>query len=676
MALRAEAIELQAHGPIGAVQLKDLAVQDLIVVTGPNGAGKTVLTQPLEAPGSAGSLTCIDESGAQQEYKSRGVQQSITHISSTHLMSGFRDLQSALALAAHATRELHGARILGQLANTELLKTGAAEGAQAEPATITSRRDAFAMADRQCGAQPRTLSEYRRLGRELSGFVGRAWEPSDLADGVRVPNEMQLQPEHRVLEGYSQVRPALEALASLGVPASGQPTAADAHREAAVVLEASISDALKQMGVGLGVAPSEPLEARASHALDALDDAIRATDDAIAALDMLRDCKRRAYTFVERQLVAGAQCDACPVCERPIAGKDLKDALSKVTQGQDPEAAKWQVAKKSLEALRSALHNLTLTHGESAKAAQREHAAVKGPIAKAAVGLCRAAGWAATVVAATDPLHAACDRWLAQHGSGPSEVASRDARTLQSSAKEALAQLDHQARQLNDGLERWQAKFQAFQRLGTVLAIREGLDSVEWTVSLDHVESERRRQEQRARWRGVLGSLADEYRRRDELAKASVIDDPGVQERFARLIRRLAVSQPGMTGLSFRGSSVTDSGHGRPAQLSEGQTVLVNIAAAIAVAGKVAGTAAHRPGWITFDEPTNGLDESSRDAVADYLGSITTADLPSQIFVTTFDVPFATRLVAAGRSSGRRVRHFELPPFVRGQPVRITERIA
>lgn len=676
MALRAEAIELPADGPIGAVQLKGLTVHDLIVLTGPNGAGKTVLTRPLEAPGSAGSVTCIDESGAQQEYRSRGVQQSITHISSNQLMSGFRDLQSALALAAHATRELHGARIIGQLANIDLLKPGAAEGTQAEPATIASRREAFAVADRQCGTQPRTLSEYRRIGRELSDFVGRAWEPSELADGVRVPNEMQLQPEHRVLEGYSQVRPALESLASLGVPASGQSTAADQHRAAAVALESSIANVLKQLGADPVAAPSDALEARASHALGALDEAIRTTDDAIAALDMLRDCKQRARTFVERQLAVGAQCDECPVCERPIPGNDLKHALSRGTQGQDPEAAEWQGSKKSLESLRSALHNLALAYGDSAKAAQREHAAVKGPVVKAAMGLCRAAGWAATVVTAADPLHAACDRWLTEHGSGPSEEASSDARRLQSSASEALAQLDHQARQLNDGLERWQAKFHAFQRLGTLLTIREDLDSVEWIVSLDHVESERRREEQRARWRGVLVSLAAEYRRRAELAKASVIDDPGVQERFARLIGRLALSQPGMTRLSFRGSSLTDSGQDRSAQLSEGQTVLVNIAAAIAVAGRVAGTAAHRPGWITFDEPTNGLDESSRDAVADYLGSITTKDLPSQIFVTTFDVPFAKRLVAAGRSSGRRVRHFELPPFVQGQPVRLTERIS
>ncbi|MFM7806860.1 MAG: hypothetical protein ACKPEA_02885, partial [Planctomycetota bacterium] len=131
-----------------------------------------------------------------------------------------------------------------------------------------------------------------------------------------------------------------------------------------------------------------------------------------------------------------------------------------------------------------------------------------------------------------------------------------------------------------------------------------------------------------------------------------------------------------LAGLAFLGSRVSAGGEDRSKALSEGQTVLANIAAVIAVVGKVCGSAAHRPGWIVFDEPTNGLDEASRDAVADYLGGITTQDLPGQIVVTTFDRPFADRLIAEARRNGRRIRHIELPDFVPGRPVQPIDRVA
>jgi DNA repair exonuclease SbcCD ATPase subunit len=106
--------------------------------------------------------------------------------------------------------------------------------------------------------------------------------------------------------------------------------------------------------------------------------------------------------------------------------------------------------------------------------------------------------------------------------------------------------------------------------------------------------------------------------------------------------------------------------------LSEGQTALVNIAATIAVAGKVAGAPGHLPGWLAFDEPTNGLDEAARQQVAEYLGSMTMRDLPLQIFVATFDEEFAIQLQRTALNAGRRVRRVRLPPFRPGQPCGLT----
>ena len=88
----------------------------------------------------------------------------------------------------------------------------------------------------------------------------------------------------------------------------------------------------------------------------------------------------------------------------------------------------------------------------------------------------------------------------------------------------------------------------------------------------------------------------------------------------------------------------------------------------MAVVGKVAGTPSHRPGWIVFDEPTNGLDDEGREQVADYLGGLTTDEVPSQIVVTTFNKDFAERLMTAATQAGRRVQHVDLPDFQLGRP--------
>ena len=113
---------------------------------------------------------------------------------------------------------------------------------------------------------------------------------------------------------------------------------------------------------------------------------------------------------------------------------------------------------------------------------------------------------------------------------------------------------------------------------------------------------------------------------------------------------------------------MTRAGAAAHDQLSEGQTALVNIAAAIAVAGQVAGAPGHPPGWIAFDEPTNGLDAEARQQVAEFLGSMTTHDLPCQLFVATFDEDFADRLQRTALTAGRRVRRVRMQPFRPGQP--------
>lgn len=676
MPLRADTIEIPAGGPIGAVELGGLAACDLIVLTGPNGAGKSVLARPLETPGAAGSVGCVDELGERHDYKSKGVQQSITFVRSTDLMSRFRDLEGALALAANATRELHKARMMEQVSNTDLLKVAAGGSSPSEPETIASRRAAFIDADRRCGQIPRTRAEYRRLGSELAALKGVQWQPSAFAADVRVPNEMQVQPEHRSLAGLQDLRPALQLLESLPVPHSGQRSEADAHREAAEVLATKVAEAREQLPSMIAETSSLTPDALASKVLEGIKVARRAAEDTVAAMDALRDCKARASRYIGRCIELGQGCDACPVCDRPIAGTELKQALDAATRSDIPGADEWAQSAKQLERLEGDLTGLLKAHQKSEEAAKREHKALADAVRNALPQFQRARDWSPSVAAAADEIRRSCEDWFRVHASAFSPGASAAARALRDHARDALRKLVAEAGQLNEGLAAAQAQFQAFQRLGTLLDIREELDRAEWTLRLDEVEADRRRDAQRVRWHRVAEQMAAEFRARAMTANATVVDDHGVQDRFRRLLDRLAPSQPTLAALGFRGSSVETAGVNRSDLLSEGQTVLVNIAAAIAVAGKVAGAHDHRPGWIAFDEPTNGLDEASRDAVADYLGGMTTKDLPLQVFVTTFDVPFATRLIAAAQRSGRRVRHVELPPFKPGQAVRPIERVA
>ena len=674
MTLRVDAINLPPDCPIGAVSVTGLAASDLIVVVGPNGAGKSVLTRPLESPGSAGDVECVNETGARQEYRSRGVNQAIAFVRSTQLMSSFRNLEGALALAANATADLHRERLLTQIAETNLLRVGAVEAAQAEPGTIRMQRDAYFAADRQCGQHPRTIGEYQRLGQELAAIRGVAWSPGAMADADRVPNELRLQPELRTMPGLAQVRPAIDSIRTIGVPPAGQESSATRLRMATAELESSIADAVRELHIP--TVATATLDERAAAACDAIDPAICAADAAIAALDLLRDCRDRAARYIRGRIAAGATCDACPVCEQPVDGPQLQGTIEARMGGESPEASGWRATAKRLEALRKLLQTRKAAYRDAQLAASREHDRTRTAINRSVPNLRAAAGWAPSAVECAGRVCVGCQQWLERHAAGPSEDAERDAQALHETAKSAIEQLDRESARLNDGLPQAQQNFQTFQRLGSLLAIRAAIDATEWTVSLDQVDADRRRAEQRKLWCKVLCSLAKESEERADAASSTVVDDPGVQDRFRRLLARLATSQPALAGLAFRGSRVTAGGEDRSAALSEGQTVLANIAAVIAVVGKVCGSAAHRPGWIVFDEPTNGLDEASRFAVADYLGGITTQDLPGQIVVTTFDRPFADRLIAEARRNGRRIRHVELPDFVPGRPVQPIDRVA
>ena len=272
------------------------------------------------------------------------------------------------------------------------------------------------------------------------------------------------------------------------------------------------------------------------------------------------------------------------------------------------------------------------------------------------------------VIGSAKLLKDSCESWMKNHSTGPSIDAIKDARTLAQLAETESKKLLSTETALNANLGADQKEFRDLQVLGVALAARHALDTLSWEAQLDKIDADRRSTTQRDLWLTVLQAMATKRQTQAASAEDQVVNDPGVQDRFNRLLKLLK-HHTRLQTLKFCGKEVQLTDGAANNTLSEGQTVLVNIAATIAVVGKVAGTAEHRPGWIVFDEPTNGLDEEGRNQVAEYLGGLSITDVPSQIVVATFDTKFAEKLITKATATGRRGKHVELQDFKPGSTV-------
>ena len=674
MALRVDELELPSDGPIGPVRLSGLAQVDMVVITGPNGAGKTMLVRPLEKPGpSTGRVVGVDASGARAPFavRGKGVEQSITFVTSADLMAKFRSLKEPLALAANVTREAHQQALLEQVASA--LRRQSAPAAEAEPAEIRVRRAAFLEADRRCGQAPRTLAEYDRLGQALASAAGKPWRCPPLSpDSARVAVESALQPEFRALAGLEQALPALKAVGAIAVPDTGPNSRQAARADSEAKLVAALAAVVTEVP-GAAVAAAAPVD-RAPLVRAALAEARSAVQRTIEAMGRLEECRRIALEWLRDSAVDERARAACPVCEHAIDAPALEAELRGKAGIAGSELAAWTQKRDRLSRLDAELQAASVRHEQAAVAVRREHEACAAAMQDAVGRLRPATGWAPQVRDVAAELHDACNRWLSEHGRESSAAGIDGLRTIRQRATARVEELTTAEHALNAGLEESRESFRKLQSLGSLLMLREELDAIRWSVSVGQLEADQRREAQRAVWIAVLGEMSQELQHRQQTASEHVVNDAGVQGRFRRLLDRVARTQPVLAKLEFRGDHVEADGTDRSDELSEGQRVLVNIAAVIAVVGKVAGTPTHLPGWIAFDEPTNGLDDESREAVAAYLGSITVADLPSQVFVTSFERRFAERLAEEAARNGRRVRLVELPPFVAGQPVRPVEK--
>ena len=675
MTLRADVIKLPANCPLGAVSIDALANFDLIVVAGPNAAGKSTLIEPLRKPSVAnGTVSCIDDkNNANVPYEAKGVQQSITFITSTDLMNNFRDLEQALTLAARTTHFVHEIKLLEQV-QKNLSKNN--EDLNSEPPGLNNFRNLYLTADRACGDLLRTDAVYNQIGERLAVRTGIPWKNLDLgAPGdVRLGAESSLRPQSRSIAGFSVLNPSLTALTRLPVPTAVGESGASCLDTATVAL----NDAIKHANT---VIPREtPPNASQEIAQDAKNVAGNLLSESerinaeLVSKNVLRECLKCALAYLGNQDALSCPTKNCPVCNGKIDSAELSRSLEAQVAGEDAEGLKLRKKLDEIDGMRTRLDSGLKGFNAAEDQARQEHRSILDAISGIVPKLHQAIDWDEVVIGSAKLLKDSCESWMKIHSTAPSIAAIKDARTLAQLAETESKKLLSKDTDLNANLGADLNEFRDLQVLGIALAARHALDTLSWEAQLDKIDADRRSTTQRDLWLAVLQAMATERQTKAESAEKQVVTDSGVQERFTRLLGLLP-HHPGLQTLKFCGTEVQLNDEDASNTLSEGQRVLVNIAATIAVVGKVAGTADHRPGWIVFDQPTNALDEEGRNQVAEYLGGLSMTDVPSQIWVATFDTQFAEKLITKALATGRRVKHVELPYFQRGSTVKPQVRI-
>ncbi|MFM9009704.1 MAG: hypothetical protein ACKON8_02185, partial [Planctomycetota bacterium] len=235
-------------------------------------------------------------------------------------------------------------------------------------------------------------------------------------------------------------------------------------------------------------------------------------------------------------------------------------------------------------------------------------------------------------------------------------------REAAATAARAVEDLDRGA---NQGLAEAERIFNQLVPLRELLVCRHGFNGRRWEPSWERDRDDAARNRLLDVWIQAAQGLRSDRLQRLANTEAEILGQAEVQRRFRGLLDSLG--HPLLAGVDLAADSLVQDGgvviggRRKDSRLSEGFTVLVNLAAFIAVAGYVAEGQEHEPGWVVIDEPTNGLDVENRRKVAEYLGGLDLTAMPRQIFVTTCDDAFRRLLVAAAAGSGRRTLELRLP---------------
>lgn len=663
----------------------DLAAFDLVVVYGPNGSGKSLLTAPLRDPPVG--LVLVDAAGIEQAFgrgRALGMDRGMLVRTSAELMGDFQSLKAALGKAAGITRAADEGRILEKLLaprGQQSLATLRPEPSREIPLDIRQARDDFRHAEQRALVAlgpdtPLSLAAYNSLGRQVAAITGRVWPELATVDSVAMrAAEEAVRPAPVMIRGSGDLMAACHrAVAALRGP-DNQLVSAVEQAESFLAAAIAAAERLVVVPAG-GVRPAAadwPARCRAAaqELVGQADEEVRV----IASLDALAHLRREAIDLVE----PGTSPD-CPVCAAPINRERLLDALRAAVATTAPD----------LEGRRSAVKTLRERARERELAAEKIDAALRGVaernrMVEATIsqwtGACGAlvdaatprAEWDARLRSLAEPLGATAAAVGAEHEESIGDVPSRlkAAAERVAAAREAAAaaarEVEALDRTANQGIAEAERIFNKLVPLRELLVCRHGFNGRRWEPNWERDRDDAARNRLLDVWIDAAQGLRSVRLQRLANTEAEILGQPEVQRRFRGLLD--ALGHPLLTGVDLAAETLVQDGgvviggRRRESRLSEGFTVLVNLAAFVAVAGYAAEGQEHEPGWVIIDEPTNGLDVENRRRVADYLGGLDRTAMPRQIFVTTCDDMFRRMLVAAAAGSGRRTLELRLPEW-------------
>lgn len=648
--VRLDAIELTNASPVGPFKLTGLATAHTVLIVGPNGAGKSSLLRPLKTrttPG--GRAKCLTANNEVVEFNATGVQNNIAFITSVDLLSNIDSLNDALAIAAGASRFRAFVQVL-KAASNQL--SGMISGPGSPPSWTHLKQ--FIEQDKRCGTLPRTFDHYTTIGTSLATAMNVSWNPvsEDASDNERLANELTLVPVVAEFPGRRELTEILNSLESLRVDGD-----ASRAEQALVELAAACNKVIDDYAIELN---DSDVLSLAEQLMQWLRDAIHTFEQLIIARNTLKACRKLALQYMA---ASHPESTECPICDHSISAQSVSSKLSihvsideSSGEATDPELDALEMLNSALQRIKDGRYkteslvniaSLCWTHNHQLiyKVTERlRHVPTN---------------WHQNVKRVGIEITQMCEDWVSKYPHW-SSAAETSARLTRDYAVNACTRLRDDENGLNSGHDNRLNLFNQLQSLGALIWIRRELNKTPWTVdaeletknqTLKHCVSE-------------LKGLYLEYAEMAENAINAVMTYE-VQYRFGQMMNKLHFAgHPDHVTYAMMDSGDVSSGTSDLSNsVSEGQRVLINLAARMTIASVVIGHDEHKPGWIVFDEPTNGLDQEAVTILAEYIGGFTPEEFGGQIIVSTFDNEFASLVVKHSTASARNVKRINLQRF-------------
>jgi ABC-type molybdenum transport system ATPase subunit/photorepair protein PhrA len=650
--VRLHAIELTNDSPVGPFNFHDLSTAHTILIVGPNGAGKSSLLNPLKTRTNAGGRAkCLNANNEVVVFDASGVQNNIAFITSVDLLSRIDSLNDALSIAAGASRFRGFVQVI-KAASNRLSKLITAPTSPPSWTYLTN----FIEKDKLCGTLPRTFDHYTSIGISLATAMNVGWNPvsENASDTERLDNERTLLPVAIEFLGRRKLTEILNRFESLRVDG-----AASRAEQALTELTVTCKTIINEYAIDLDVID---VLSCAQQLIDWLQQAIHTIEQLISARNTLKACRKLALQYIK---TSQPEPTECPICDRSMVAQSVSEKLSSQlsvheqdNEDPDPESDSLIVLRSALQLIQSSSYKAKSLVDIAGHCWTHNHQTITSVSEQLSL---IPTNWHPAVRSACSEAKQMCEAWISEHKhwSAPAEasaVLTRD------HLVKACKKLREDETKLNDGHDARLQHFNQLKSLGELIWIRRELNKTPWIVDADHEKKNQILQQ----CLSELKSLSVEYAEMTEKALSVVITDD-VQGRFGQMLNKLhfAGHPDHVTHALMEGGDVSFGMSDMSNALSEGQRVLVNLAARMTVASVVIGHNDHKPGWIVFDEPTNGLDPEAVSILAEYIGWFSPQEFGGQIIVSTFDEDFASQVVKHSTASARNVKQINLQRFNR-----------